>query len=137
MKNMEEYLFKYCLHDCVVDKVLVQNNSIVFCFNTGVYKLNENAKEITKTSSCLMDLEIRGLNIEKMWQHMEVSRICKNAVCEIECEEFIEEVNKFKFDVQHNYLSYFGQGILLEGYILKSRYQIKISEILNIRFTFK
>ncbi|MGN1155418.1 MAG: hypothetical protein ACI4TK_04510 [Agathobacter sp.] len=137
MINIDDYLFKYGLHDCVVDRVLVQNNSLVFCFKTGVYKLNESAKETTKTSYCLMDIEIRELNIEKMWEHIEVIKICKNTVCEVVCEEFIDEVNKFKFDIQENYLSSFGQSILLEGYTLKSRYQIKISEIINIRFSFK
>ncbi len=136
MINIDDYLFKYGLHDCVVDKVLVKNNSLVFCFEAGVYKLNESAKETTKTSYCLMDLEIRGLDIEKMWEHIEVIKISKNTVREMEWEEFMDEVNEFKFDIQENYLSYFGQSILLEGYTSKSRYQIKISEIISIRFSF-
>lgn len=45
MKNIEEYLYKYGLHDCVVEKIYIKNNSLVFCFNTGVYNLSEEGAE--------------------------------------------------------------------------------------------
>lgn len=32
MKNIDEYLYKYGLHDCVVERIYAQNNSLVFCF---------------------------------------------------------------------------------------------------------
>ena len=130
MKNIDEYLYKYGLHDCVVEKIYVQNNALVFCFNTGIYNLNEKGKETTKTTSCLMFLEIEDLKIEQMWEHIEISKINKNRISEI-------EVEKFKFEIMENYLSYFGNSILLEGYTSKNRYQIKVSEISKIEFNFK
>lgn len=137
MKNIDEYLYKYGLHDCVVERIYVQNNSLVFSFGKGVYNLNENGTETTKTTACLMYLEIEKLNKEQMWEHIEISKINKNKINEIDYEKFIEEVNKYKFDILENYLSYFGNSVLLEGYTSKNRYQIKISEISKIEFNFK
>lgn len=136
MKNVDEYLYKYSLHDCVVEKIYVENYALVFCFNSGIYNLNEKGIETTKTTSCLMCLKIQDLNIEQMWEHLDISKINKNRISEIDYEKFVEEVDKFKFEIIENYLSYFGQGILLDGYILKNRYQIKVSEIINIEFVF-
>ncbi len=137
MKNVDEYLYKYGLHDCVVEKIYVQNNSLVFCFNTGVYNLNEKGIETIKTTNCLMCLEIKKLNVEQIWQHIEILKIAKNKICEIDYEQFVEEVDKFNFEIIENYLSNFGQSILLDGYVSKNRYQIKVSEIEKIEFNFK
>ncbi len=137
MENIDEYLYKYGLHDCVVERIYVQNNSLVFCFRTGVYNLNEKGTETIKTNECLMCLELEKLNKEQMWEYIEILKFHKNTINEIDYEEFVEEVDKYKFDIEENYLSYFGNGILIEGYISKNRYQIKISEILKIEFNFK
>ena len=137
MKNVDEYLYKYGLHDCVVEKIYVKNNSLVFCFNTGVYNLNEKGIETIKTTNCLMCLEIKKLNVEQIWQHIEILKIAKNKICEIDYEQFVEEVDKFNFEIIENYLSNFGQSILLDGYVSKNRYQIKVSEIEKIEFNFK
>ena len=89
MKNIDEYLYKYGLHDCVVERIYVQNNSLVFCFGTGVYNLNEKGTETTKTTECLMCLEIDELNKKQMWEHIEILKINKNKINEI--EELIEK----------------------------------------------
>ena len=137
MKNIDEYLYKYGLHDCVVERIYIQNNMLVFCFVTGVYNLNEKGTETTKTTECLMCLEIEELNKEQMWEHIEISKINKNKIIEIDYEKFVEEVDKYKFEIMENYLSYFGNSILLEGYTSKNKYQIKVSEISKILFNFK
>lgn len=137
MKNIDVYLYKYGLHDCVVEKIFVHENALIFCFNTGVYNLNEKGTETTKTPQCLMCLEIEDLNKEQMWKHIEISKIKKNKICEIDYEEFVKEVDKSKFEIVENYLSYFGNSILLEGYTSKNKYQIKVSEITKIEFNFK
>lgn len=77
MNNFDEYLYKYGLHDCVVEKVYAQNNSLVFCFNTGVYKLDEKGTETAKTTNCLMLLEIECLDCKQIWKHVEVLKIKK------------------------------------------------------------
>lgn len=56
-------------------------------------------------------------------------KVVKNKILEIDYEQFALKVDKDNFKIIDNYLSYFGQSILLDGYISKNRYQIKISEI--------
>lgn len=126
---IDEFLYKYGLHDCIVSKIYIKNNFLVFCFKTGIYNLNEKGVETTKTTNCLMCLEINDLNIERIWEHVEILKVVKNKILEIDYEQFALKVDKDNFKIIDNYLSYFGQSILLDGYISKNRYQIKISEI--------
>ena len=134
---IDEFLYKYGLHDCIVSKIYIKNNFLVFCFKTGIYNLNEKGVETTKTTNCLMCLDINDLNIERIWEHVEILKVVKNKILEIDYEQFALKVDKDNFKIIDNYLSYFGQSILLDGYISKNRYQIKISEILKIKFIFK
>lgn len=129
MEYIDEFLYKYGLHDCIVSKIYIKNNFLVFCFKTGIYNLNEKVVETTKTTNCLMCLEINDLNIERIWEHVEILKVVKNKILEIDYEQFALKVDKDNFKIIDNYLSYFGQSILLDGYISKNRYQIKISEI--------
>lgn len=131
MEYIDEFLYKYGLHDCIVSKIYIKNNFFVFCFKTGIYNLNEKGVETTKTTNCLMCLEINDLNIERIWEHVEILKVVKNKILEIGYEQFALKVDKDNFKIIDNYLSYFGQSILLDGYISKNRYQIKISEIKN------
>lgn len=129
MEYIDEFLYKYGLHDCIVSKIYIKNNFLVFCFKTGIYNLNEKGVETTKTTNCLMCLEINDLNIERIWEHVEILKVVKNKILEIDYEQIALKVDKDNFKIIDNYLSYFGQSILLDGYISKNRYQIKISEI--------
>lgn len=129
MEYIDEFLYKYGLHDCIVSKIYIKNNFLVFCFKTGIYNLNEKGVETTKKTNCLMCLEINDLNIERIWEHVEILKVVKNKILEIDYEQFALKVDKDNFKIIDNYLSYFGQSILLDGYISKNRYQIKISEI--------
>ena len=126
---IDEFLYKYGLHDCIVSKIYIKNNFLVFCFKTGIYNLNEKGVETTKTTNFLMCLDINDLNIERIWEHVEILKVVKNKILEIDYEQFALKVDKDNFKIIDNYLSYFGQSILLDGYISKNRYQIKISEI--------
>ena len=126
---IDEFLYKYGLHDCIVSKIYIKNNFLVFCFKTGIYNLNEKGVETTKTTNCLMCLDINDLNIERIWEHVEILKVVKNKILEIDYEQFALKVDKDNFKIIDNYLSYFGQSILLDGYISKNRYQIKKSEI--------
>lgn len=137
MEYIDEFLYKYGLHDCIVSKIYIKNNFLVFCFKTGIYNLNEKGVETTKTTNCLMCLEINDLNIERIWEHVEILKVVKNKILEIDYEQFALKVDKDNFKIIDNYLSYFGQSILLDGYISKNRYQIKISEIKKIEFNFE
>ncbi|HBD06039.1 MAG TPA: hypothetical protein DCY93_01335 [Firmicutes bacterium] len=76
--NIDEYLYKYGLHDTVVDKIYVQGDELVFCFDSGIYILDENGKEMEKTSKCLMCIKIEGFDIKKAFEHIEIYEFYKD-----------------------------------------------------------
>ena len=132
----DEYLYKYGLHDCIVDDITIDGQKICFHFNFGVYLLDKSGKETDKTASCIMSIEIADLDINEIWEHVVIYRIFKNKINEIQYKKFVEEVQNFKFNIDINYLSSFCNDILIEGYISKHKYQFRISEIYKIEFLF-
>ena len=128
-----EYLNKYEMHDCVIDKITVTNDTIIFYFNSGVYTLYDSDKESSKTSSCQMSIVVELYN-EKIEQLIEINSIYQGTIKEIEIDEFCDIISNFKFDVDNNYFSRFNNCILIEGYSQKIKYQFKIERISKINF---
>ncbi len=136
MHNFHEYLYKYGLHDCRLDDILFENGNIVFCFHSGVYRLNSVGKEIERTAACRMTVEFNEKCPLEICDHIEINQILHRKIKEINCHEFIENVKKFKFDIDINYYSYFCNTVLLKGYINNGKYEIVISEVKKVGFTF-
>ena len=137
MINNNTILFKYGLHDSIIDKIFIQSNMLLLLFNFGIYKLNENGKETTKTSRCTICIEVEGLNNDNICEHIQIYKIHKNKIKEIEYEKFAQAVNSSGFNIDSTYLSCLENNILLEVYILKNQYQVKISECVNIELNFE
>ena len=136
IENINDYLYKYGLHDCEAEKIYVKGNSVIFCFNTGVYYLDETGKETTKTPSCLMLLEIEGLNKRRIWEYVEIYRIKKKEIRRVSFGKFIKEVDKYQFGTMVNYISTFNQSILLDGGTLKNYYFFVAYGVNRIEFKF-
>lgn len=88
---------KYKSHDYVAEKIYVQGSSVVFYYNTGFHYLDKTGKEKTKTPSCLMCLEIEGLNEKRMCEHVKIYRIKKKEIQRVSFGKFIKEVDKYQF----------------------------------------
>lgn len=80
MRNFDEYLYKYGLHDCTIDNIFLQDN--------------------------------------------------------VEFNVFTNTVKENKLDIEINYFSPFANEILLIGYMKPGKYEIRLSEISNIYFSF-
>ena len=136
MKIFDEYLYKYGFHDSIIDNIFLQENKVCFCFNSGIYLLDFFGKEFVKTEKCQMTIEVNHLNVEKIWEFIEISKIYKKNITEVEFDIFINKVKENKLNVEINYFSPFANEILLIGYIKSEKYEIRISEISNIYFSF-
>ena len=136
MTNFNEYLYVYGLHDCEVSSITFKNNCLFFHFVSGVYLLDKNKKESQRTSECAMCIEIENFDYQNKEDRLEVFRIFKGKIKEIKFDSLIKTTEKYKFDINVNYFSGFGNSILLDGYSSKYRYQIHISEIKKISFIF-
>ena len=136
MKRFDEYLYKYGLHDCTIDQLFCENEKIIFCFDSGIYELNVSGVETTLTKSCKMIIEIDKFISQNICQHIEINQISKKRFSEISCEKFAKIVNKFKFDIDMHYYSYFCNTILLKGSANNQDYEILISEVKQVLFRF-
>ena len=131
-----ESMFKYGLHDCRIDNVFCENGEMFLVFASGVYELDATGKETCLTPSCRMVIEFAENDIQKIFNHIEITRTSKGKTTDIDYNKFVEDVEKYKFDVDINYFSRFCNTILIEGYISKWKYAVVISEVENIKYLF-
>jgi len=137
MVKFNDYLYKYGLHDTIVNDISMDNNKLIFCFNDGVYQLDELGKETTLTSKCKMTISIDALYTTSICQHIEIIQIVKRRIKEITYEDLVKQVNKSKLDVHFHFYSYFANTILIEAYLETALVLIKITEVNNINFSFQ
>ena len=136
MTAFHEYLNKYSLHDSIVDDVKIVNNDIVFCFQSGIYELNSLGKQTNLTTSCKMIVNIESLNIEKLWEYIDIKRIYKGKVVDMDFLQFSTFVHEHKWDLDMYFCSNFCNTILLKGYASKYYFELSVSNIRNIEFLF-
>jgi len=136
MDGFSDYLYKYGLHDCMIDDIIIDNGNVVFVFGSGIYMLDPSGKEIRLTKSCKVIVELDETNPQQALNYIDVVKIFRESISEVDCADFVEIVKQFKFSIILNYYSYFNNSILLKGYVNNSKYEITISEIRRIAFDF-
>lgn len=136
MTGFDEYLYKYCLHDCLLNEILIQNDKMVFYFLSGIYETNPFGKEIKLTTRCRMVLEIEETDKERIFNHIEIIRILKKKVKDIDFKKFVVNLRQNKMDIDMNYYSRFCNTILIKGYINRDRYEMTISDVRKVEFLF-
>lgn len=136
MNNFELYLNRYGLHDTFINKVVLTNNGVEFVFREGVYLLDSTGKMTNKTDTCTMDVYICDFDKDSIYQHVEVRKIFKNKIAEIEFKEFLKLLNKNSFKIYLDWYSFFANSMLLTGSIGRYEIEIKITEIEKFFFAF-
>ena len=137
MTTFYEYLYKYSLHDCVVDDIKIINNNIIFQFESGIYELSSLGEQKNLTPSCEMLVSVENLNYEKTWEYIDIKMILKGKVVDIDFSQFSTLVHKYKWDLDVHFCSRFCNTILLKGYASKYYFELSISDIDKIEFLFK
>ena len=137
MNCFNEYLYKYGLHDCKLNKMEIKNGILCLYFNQGVYELNEDGKETSLTGSCILSMQLAEIsNSLNLSEQIDVVKISKGKKFDVEYETFEKILNKFEFDVAINYYSYFCNTIMLKGYIRSAEYEITIPMVRRVSFEF-
>ena len=136
MNCFENSLNQYGLHDTVVDKMFLQQESIVFCFETGIYHLNIDGRLSQKTSACQMQIFIQNLDSEQMYEHVEIKKIKNFKSKEISFDSFLKQVNKNGLEIYLDYYSFFAKALLLKCFVGELEFEIQITEIEKICFVF-
>lgn len=136
MKRFYDFLNKYGLHDSVCNSIFWENGNICFAFNLGIYELLPNGKEKCLTNPCKMIVSLDLKTSQKAHQFMLVNQILHGKFDEIECEDFLQIVANNSFEIENHYFSPFNNTILLIGYSSCAQYEVSISNIKTISFSF-
>lgn len=136
MKKLHEFLYQYGLHDCQLNNVAFEKQTILFCFDSGVYELNSTGKETKKTKPCKMIIEVDSRYSNELSDHIEIICLSRKKIKEIDCDSFVHLFQKYQLVVDMIYYSYFCNTIMLIGYMNNKKYELTISEIDKIDFSF-
>lgn len=134
MNKFFDYMLKYGLHDCVVDKIYIKDHQIMFSFCSGVFKLDDFGRETELTAPCTMSVDVA--NLDNINNDILIEKRRKSCIKTIDFDKLINLMKKSKLEIHMNFLSSFCNTVLLQGYIEKSEIQITISQVNQILFEF-
>lgn len=125
--------FTYGLHDTKLTKIELKDSCIHLIFDGGVYNLDNDGKETSLTSKCVLILKLRE---SCLWDNLKFTKCRKNRIKEISFDDFSKMLNDSAFDIECDYHSTFDNEILLKGYINKFKIEVVISNIIQHEFLF-
>ena len=129
-----DYLYRYCLHDCKINKIIVEGGKLILIFENGIYELNSEAKQERLTNKCQMEIEFENNHSADMYSHIDINQIMHRKVRDVDFCVLQKMLENHYFDIDMNFYSQFCNTVLLVGYIKKARFEIKVSEISRINF---
>ena len=127
---------KYCLHDCIVNKIEIKDSTLILNFVNGIYEFDDNIKMYKNIKDCNIHINIDNLNENEAFEHISINLFKKNIRKNLSSNEFIEMVKKDNFKIYLDFYSTFTRGILLKGYCKKYEIELLISEINDIQVVF-
>lgn len=136
MSDFFDYLYRYSLHDCKLYDIKCERNKLILIFDAGVYELNIDAKQSRLTSKCYIEIDFENNSDLNIYSHIDIDQRLHKKNKEIDFEIFKNHLKKGCFDVDMHFYSRFCNTILLTGYIKRTRYDIKVSDIKQINFLF-
>ena len=135
--GLHEVKYQYGLHDTVINRITRTDVGIIFEFDDGVYLLDSTGKETALSKNCKLELKINYFDVQKMYEHIEIKRILKNKIEEIEYAEFEELLSKNIFSVYLDYYCPFGDSLLIKGSIGKYGIEFVVTEIAELSYSFE
>lgn len=128
---MENLDTKYCLHECIINKVEIVGSKILLYIYDGLYKIGiENPIKVQKR--CNISISVDDLKKESVWEHVDITVYSKNAKKNISFSKFCKMVYKNKFRIYLDFYSNFAKGLLLKGFSNKREVELLITEIEKI-----
>ena len=135
--GLHELKYQYGLHDTVINKITRTNVGIILEFDDGVYLLDDTGKETVLSKKCNLELKINFFDRQKMYEHIEIKRICKKKIEKIEYDEFEALLSKNTFTVYLDYYCPFGDSVLIKGSIGKYGIEFVVTEIAELFYSFE
>lgn len=72
-----------------------------------------------------------------MFEHIEIERIYKKKIKEIEYDEFITLLSKYAFSIYLDYYSPFADSLLIRGSLGKYSIDFVVTEVAELTYTFE
>lgn len=134
--NIEKINEKYCLHDCVINKIGIKDSTLILCAEKGIYEFDVNISTYKIRGNCNIHIKIDNLNEKESYEHIFVYLFRKNVRKDITFNKFCEIVKNDDFKIYLDFYSSFAQGLLLKGYCGKYEIELLITEVNDIQFIF-
>lgn len=134
--NIEKINEKYCLHDCVINKIGIKDSTLILCAEKGIYEFDVNIGTYKIRGNCNILIKIDNLNEKEFYEHISVYLFKKNVRKDITFNKFCEIVKNDDFKIYLDFYSSFAQGLLLKGYCGKYEIELLITEVNDIQFIF-
>lgn len=134
--NIEKINEKYCLHDCVINKIGIKDSTLILCAEKGIYEFDVNIGTYKIRGNCNILIKIYNLNEKESYEHISVYLFKKNVRKDITFNKFCEIVKNDDFKIYLDFYSSFAQGLLLKGYCGKYEIELLITEVNDIQFIF-
>lgn len=135
--GLHEVKYQYGLHDTEINRIKCTDDGIILEFDSGVYLLDDMGHETELSKKCYLELKINDFDRQNMFEHIEIKRIYKNKIEEIEYAEFEKLLSKDTFSVYLDYYCPFGDSLLIKGSIDKYGVEFAVTEIAELSFTFE
>lgn len=132
--DIEKINTKYCLHECIINKIEIKDSNLILYLDKGVYEYDDNAGKYKITENCKIFMKIDALNNETSYEHISISIFKKNVKKDISFNEFSKMVNQDSFKIYLDFYSSFVKGILLKGTCNKHEVELLITEVNDIQF---
>lgn len=135
--GLHEVKYQYGLHDTVINRITCTDSGINLEFDDGVYLLDDTGHETVLSKKCCLKLEINFFDRQNMYEHIEIKRIFKNRIKEIEYDEFQALLSNDTFSVYLDYYCPFGDSLLIKGSIDKYGIEFVVTEIAALSYVFE
>jgi len=120
MEFANKIINRYGVHDTVINKITIKNSEVALYFNEGLYLLDKCGRETElMNSACKVVINIPFLNSDKAYEYVEIIKIRRKKVFELDFKQFVEIIDKSVsgFEIEFDYYSAFAKSLMLNGYI--------------------
>ena len=134
MNKIYDALFKYGLHDTSISNLIIDNFSVSFQFNEGVYILDATNKETIKTDKIYLKIYVENFAEENIFQHLSCRFFKRGKILELGIDEFINKIKPLHNFIINVYYSEFNNELLIMGSLDGYDYEFIIENVERIEY---
>lgn len=130
--SLEKMYKEYCLHDCAIDKINIEENGLILYSKGGIYRCKNDNKDYKRIENCKIHIKIDYFSKEVSYEHISIYAFKKNNRKEISVKKLCKMVDSYGLNIYLVFYSLFANSLLIKGYCNKYEIELLISEINDI-----